>query len=65
MDTSKSIPIFEKESEERAFWLHHDSTGYVDWSKAELASFPNLKPSMQASAPVNDGVVSRSDQNSG
>ena len=44
MDTPKSIPVFEIESVERAFWLDHDSTEYVDWSKAERASFPNLKP---------------------
>ena len=23
----------------------HDSADYIDWGKAELASFPNLKPS--------------------
>ena len=65
MDTPKSIPVFENESEERAFWLDHDSTAYVDWSKAGLASFPNLKPSMQTISPGNDGVVSRSDQHPG
>jgi predicted DNA binding CopG/RHH family protein len=45
MKTRKPLPVFENESEERAFWLDHDSTEYVDWSKAEIASFPNLQPS--------------------
>jgi predicted DNA binding CopG/RHH family protein len=26
----------------------HDSTDYIDWSKAERARFPNLKPSTTA-----------------
>ena len=29
------IPQFENEDEEREFWATHDSTEYVDWSKAE------------------------------
>lgn len=41
--TLKPIPKFKSESEERAFWESHDSTPYVDWSKARRASFPNLK----------------------
>jgi predicted DNA binding CopG/RHH family protein len=41
----KSIPAFAGEAEERRFWETHDSTDYVDWSKAERARFPNLKPS--------------------
>ena len=41
----KLLPKFKSEQEERDFWAHHDSTEYVDWSKAELSIFPNLKPS--------------------
>ena len=41
----KSIPAFESEGEERAFWESHDSTGHVNWSKAQRVRFPNLKPS--------------------
>ncbi len=41
----KSRPAFESEGEERAFWESHDSTGHVDWSKAQRVRFPNLKPS--------------------
>ena len=43
MNTIKNIPNFKNEDEERAFWTTHDSTEYVDWSKAEKAIFPNLK----------------------
>lgn len=41
----KPIPEFASEAEERAFWETHDSTEYLDWSKARRVSFPNLKPS--------------------
>ena len=44
----KPIPKFANEAEERAFWETHDSTDYVDWSKARRASFPNLKPTTTA-----------------
>ena len=45
MSKLKIIPEFKNEAEERAFWQTRDSTEYVDWSKAKLARFPNLKPS--------------------
>jgi predicted DNA binding CopG/RHH family protein len=41
----KPIPEFSSEAEERVFWETHDSTEYLDWSKAVLGRFPNLKPS--------------------
>ena len=41
----KPIPKFTSEAEERAFWQSHDTTEYIDWSKAELVTMPNLKPS--------------------
>lgn len=41
----KPIPSFATEAEERAFWETHDSTDYIDWSKAQRVTFPNLKPS--------------------
>ncbi len=41
----KDIPQFNNEEEERQFWAEHDSTEYVDWSKAKRGVFPNLKPS--------------------
>ena len=40
----KPIPNFNSEAKEREFWQTHDSTEYVDWSKAERGvRFPNLK----------------------
>ncbi len=44
----KPIPKFASEAAERKFWETHDSTQYVDWSKAERVQFPNLKPSTTA-----------------
>ena len=44
----KKIPKFKTESEERAFWEENDSSDYLDWSKAEQAIFPNLKPTTKA-----------------
>ena len=41
------IPRFENEDEEREFWASHDSTEYVDWSKAKDIVLPNLKPSVR------------------
>lgn len=45
MSSSKTIPKFDTESEERAFWQEQDSTEYVDWRKAEPVFFSKLKPS--------------------
>ncbi len=45
---TKGIPIFRDEAQERRFWETHDSSAYVDWSKAERARFPNLKPSTKS-----------------
>ena len=42
-----NIPRFKCEAEERRFWLTHDSTDYVDWTKARGVAMPNLKPSTQ------------------
>ena len=41
----KATPVFANEKDERAYWQAHDSTGHLDWSKAERVSLPNLKPS--------------------
>ncbi len=43
----KAIPQFRSEAAERRFWETHDSTQYVDWSRAEFVRFPNLKPSTE------------------
>lgn len=52
----RPIPRFENEAQEREFWETHDSTDYVDWSKAERVRFPNLKPSSKASDPDSAGA---------
>ena len=49
----KPIPHFKDEDEERAFWGSHDSTDYVDWSKARRVRFPNLKLSQPAEPAEN------------
>ncbi len=41
------VRSFKSEEEEREFWATHDSTDYVDWSRAERVLFPNLKPSVR------------------
>lgn len=43
----KPIPTFKSEDEERDFWDTHDATDYFDMDKAEVAVFPNLRPSTQ------------------
>ncbi len=48
MKSLKPIPKFKNEEEERRFWMTHDSTQYVDWSKAEKVVFPNLKPTYKS-----------------
>lgn len=48
MKKLKQIPYFNTEDEEREFWNTHDSTEYIDWSKAQKVVFPNLKPSTES-----------------
>jgi len=43
----KKTPRFGSEARERAFWEEHDTTDYVDWSRAKAGVFPNLKPSTE------------------
>ena len=43
MKNLKKIPKFKNEQEEAEFWATHDSTEYVDWSKARRTIMPNLK----------------------
>jgi len=45
----KVIPKFKNEDEERDFWASHDSTEYINWSKAiKNPIFPNLRPSTKS-----------------
>lgn len=43
----KEIPALKSEDEEREFWAEHDSTDYIDWSEAQLAEFPSLRPAWE------------------
>jgi len=45
MSKLKKVPRFKNEKEEFEFWSTHDSTEYIDYSKAKRVLFPNLKPS--------------------
>lgn len=56
----KPIPHFRNETAERKFWETHDSTDYVDWSKARRVQFPNLKLSTTAiSLRLPQGLLDR------
>ena len=48
MKNLKPIPKFKNENEERKFWDSHDSTEYLNWSKAQKVIFPNLKSSTES-----------------
>ena len=48
MSNLKKMPKFTTEDEEREFWLKHDSTKYVDYSKAKRVLFPEIKPSTKS-----------------
>ena len=43
----KVVPKFANEAAEREFWEKNDSTAYMNWKKAQVTVFPNLKPSTQ------------------
>lgn len=45
MKKLKKIPRHKSEADMRDFWSRADATDYLDWSKAEISFFPNLKPS--------------------
>jgi predicted DNA binding CopG/RHH family protein len=56
----KAIPKFQNEAEERKFWESHDSTEYLDWSKAKKINLPNLKPSSTSiSLRLPNGLLER------
>ena len=48
MKNLKPIPKFKNETEEKKFWSTHNSTEYLEWSKAKKAIFPNLKPTYRS-----------------
>jgi len=43
MKTTKTIPTFKDENEEREFWEKNDTLEYFDASKVKKVRFPNLK----------------------
>ena len=43
MKTTKTIPTFKNENEEREFWEKNDTLEYFDMSKVKAVRFPNLK----------------------
>ena len=47
-DRRKPVPKFRSEAAERKFWETHDTTQYLNWSQAQPARFPNLKPSTKS-----------------
>lgn len=47
MKTRKKIPTFKDEAAERQFWSTADSTEYVDWSRGQRVTLPNLRPSVR------------------
>ena len=56
----KAIPKFQNEAEERKFWESHDSTEYLDWSKATKTNLLNLKPSSTSiSLRLPNGLLER------
>ena len=60
MKKLSKIPKFKNESEERKFWESHDSSDYLDWNKAEIAVFSNLKPSTKTiSLRLPEGLLDR------
>jgi len=46
--SSKKIPNFKNEDEERKFWDTHSPLEYFDLQSAKTASFPALKPSLKS-----------------
>ena len=44
----KTVPRFKSEAEERKYWETHDSASQINWSNAERATFPKLKPTTQS-----------------
>lgn len=47
MKQRKKIPTFTDEDAEREFWAREDSTEYIDWSRGQRVTPPNLKPTLR------------------
>ncbi len=48
MKTVKPMPHFKNQKQEAEFWAKEDSTDFIDWNQAKIASFSNLKPSTKS-----------------
>jgi CopG antitoxin of type II toxin-antitoxin system len=46
----KSIPVFSSQAQERKFWETHDSTEYLDWTRAQSVRLPDLEPTSEKKA---------------
>ena len=44
----KPVPAFTSEAQELKFWETHDSTDYIDWSRAQAVRLPSLKPTSKS-----------------
>lgn len=56
----KKIPKFKSEDQEAEFWNSHNSTEYLDWSKAKRVVFPNLKPTSRSiSIRIPEYIINR------
>ena len=45
MKKLKKTPKLDSDAEIQDFWARADASEYLDWSKAKISFFPNLKPS--------------------
>jgi hypothetical protein len=54
----KTTPKFANEAEEQAFWEKHDSTNYLNWTKAQRGVLPNLTPTTKNDFTVTSSTPS-------
>jgi hypothetical protein len=56
----KKLPKFKSEEEEREFWATHDSTEYLDWSKAKVLQEPLVsRKQMKVSLTLSGRALAR------
>jgi len=53
----KTLPRFESEDEERAFWATHESSDYFDWANAEVITEPNAFPNLKLSEDLIEFMI--------
>lgn len=52
----KEIPILKNEEEEAEFWEEHDSTEYIDWSKAKRVNPQTKMISIRLPQPLLENI---------